>query len=75
MRSLFWTEASDGCFCKGSLSLLTSTGAIPSSMNPQAVSLGHNLLGGRIPQRVLGSSEQVQKVVEANALECPTCQQ
>eukprot|EP00971_Amphidinium_carterae_P137480 2724602-Amphidinium_carterae.1 len=62
-------------FCKRSLSLLTSTGAIPSSLNPRVVCLSHNLLGGRIPQRLLGGSEHAQKVVIAKALECPRCQQ
>eukprot|EP00971_Amphidinium_carterae_P076459 1510107-Amphidinium_carterae.1 len=62
-------------FCKGTLNLLTSTGAIPSSLNPQAVWLSNNLLGGPIPQRLLGSSEQAQKIIGAKALECPTCQQ
>eukprot|EP00971_Amphidinium_carterae_P048015 945364-Amphidinium_carterae.1 len=50
-----------GCVCKGSLSL--STGAIPTSLSPQVVTLGHNLLGGPIPERLLGGSEQAQKVV------------
>eukprot|EP00971_Amphidinium_carterae_P008877 175031-Amphidinium_carterae.1 len=62
------------CVRKGSLNLLTSTGAIPSSPNPQIVFLGHTLLGGPIPQRLLGN-EQVQKIVVAQALECATCQQ
>eukprot|EP00971_Amphidinium_carterae_P312920 6218615-Amphidinium_carterae.1 len=39
------------------------------------VSLNQNLLEGRIPQRLLGGSEQAQKVVSAKALECPTCEQ
>eukprot|EP00971_Amphidinium_carterae_P349776 6491214-Amphidinium_carterae.1 len=59
----------------GTPNLLTSTGAIPSSLNPRVVFLGHNLLGGRIPQRLLGGSEQAQNVVCAKALECPTRQQ
>eukprot|EP00971_Amphidinium_carterae_P020853 411095-Amphidinium_carterae.1 len=61
--------------CKGSLSLLTSTGAIPSSLNPWAVFLNHNLLEGTLPQRLLGGSEQAREVVVAKALECPTCHQ
>eukprot|EP00971_Amphidinium_carterae_P314538 6251952-Amphidinium_carterae.1 len=62
-------------FCKGSLRLLTSTGAIPSSLDAQLVVLNHNLLGGPLPQRLLGGSAQAEKVVIAKALECPTCQQ
>eukprot|EP00971_Amphidinium_carterae_P245312 4871583-Amphidinium_carterae.1 len=62
-------------FCKGSLSLLISTGAIPSSLTPQVVILNDNLLGGPIPQRLIAGSEQAQKVVSAKALECRTCQQ
>eukprot|EP00971_Amphidinium_carterae_P075787 1497611-Amphidinium_carterae.1 len=38
-------------------------GAIPSSLNPEVAFLGHNLLGGPIPQRLLGGSEQAQKCV------------
>eukprot|EP00971_Amphidinium_carterae_P090604 1793588-Amphidinium_carterae.1 len=55
--------------------LLTSTGAIPSSLHAHMVSLGHNLLGGPIPQRLLEGSEHASKIVVAKALECRTSQQ
>eukprot|EP00971_Amphidinium_carterae_P177890 3528045-Amphidinium_carterae.1 len=58
------------CVCKGAQSLLSSTGAIPSSLNAEVVFLGHNLLGGPIPRRLLGGSEKAQKLVAAKALEC-----
>eukprot|EP00971_Amphidinium_carterae_P218382 4334703-Amphidinium_carterae.1 len=71
LLSLSWTQG-----LQGSLNLLTSTGAIPSSLNAQRVFLGHNLLGGPIPQRLLGGGEQSgQQCVVAKALECPTRQQ
>eukprot|EP00971_Amphidinium_carterae_P325089 6455182-Amphidinium_carterae.1 len=50
-------------------------GAIPSSLNLEVAFLDHNLLGGPVPQRLLGGSEQTQKCVVAKALECPTCEQ
>eukprot|EP00971_Amphidinium_carterae_P043941 864603-Amphidinium_carterae.1 len=37
--------------------------------------LDQNLLGGPIPQRLLGSSKQASKFVGARASECPNCQQ
>eukprot|EP00971_Amphidinium_carterae_P220967 4387123-Amphidinium_carterae.1 len=72
--SLSWTRALDVAFAIDlSVSL---AGAIPSSLNPQLVNLGHNLLCGPIPQRLLASSEHAeQKIVVAKALESPTCQQ
>eukprot|EP00971_Amphidinium_carterae_P272294 5403936-Amphidinium_carterae.1 len=36
------------------------------------VTLGHNLLEGPIPQHLLGGSGQAEKLVVAEALECPT---
>eukprot|EP00971_Amphidinium_carterae_P101679 2012334-Amphidinium_carterae.1 len=51
---------------------LTSTGAIPSSLNPEVVFLSHNFLGGPIPQGLLGE-QRAQKCVVAKALVCPTC--
>eukprot|EP00971_Amphidinium_carterae_P286723 5692520-Amphidinium_carterae.1 len=58
------------CFCKGSLNLLISTGAIPSSLpvDVQVVGLSHNLLGGPLPERLFKSCEKVQKCVVADTL-------
>eukprot|EP00971_Amphidinium_carterae_P340030 6478178-Amphidinium_carterae.2 len=55
--------------------MFTLTGAIPSSLNPEVAFLGHKLLGGPIPQHLLGGSKQAEKIVAAKALECYTCQQ
>eukprot|EP00971_Amphidinium_carterae_P283062 5619337-Amphidinium_carterae.1 len=38
------------------------------------VVLGHTLMGGLIPQSLLGGNEQANKCVVAKASECPTCQ-
>eukprot|EP00971_Amphidinium_carterae_P194849 3866289-Amphidinium_carterae.1 len=40
----------------------------PSSLNVHVVALGHNLLGGPLPQRLFGGSQKAQKCVLANAL-------
>eukprot|EP00971_Amphidinium_carterae_P042255 830312-Amphidinium_carterae.1 len=44
-------------------------GAIPSSLDAQAVFLRHNLLAGSIPHGLLGGKELTEKAVIANALE------
>eukprot|EP00971_Amphidinium_carterae_P283885 5636238-Amphidinium_carterae.1 len=59
-----------GCrISKEWLNLMLLTGAIPPSLDAQVVMLGHNLLAGSIPERLLGGRERPQKWVVANALE------
>eukprot|EP00971_Amphidinium_carterae_P177853 3527427-Amphidinium_carterae.1 len=45
-----------------------TAGAIPSSLDVQVASFGHNLLGGPLPQRLFRGSEKAHKWVSADAL-------